>query len=163
MLEYLMELGGWTWFIVAAVLIILEAAIPGVFLVWFGFAAAVAGVAAVVLGLAFPWQLLAFAVAAVATVVAARRFNVFDEARGSGSTLNARAKQYFGKTFILTEDIKNGRGKVKVGDTIWSVEGPDLPVGSSVVVTGASGNALVVKASRDAGDVANLPKAGNFG
>ena len=47
--------------------------------------------------------------------------------------------------FVVEEAIECGRGKVRVGDTLWSVEGSDAPVGASVTVTGARGTALVVE------------------
>ena len=162
MLEYLSQLDGWTWFIIAAVLFILEAVVPGVFLIWFGVAAGIAGVAAVGLGVAFPWQLLIFAVSAAITVVVTRRFYGGDRSGEAASNLNARAQQYVGRTFVLSEGISNGRGRMKVGDTIWTVEGPELPTGASVRVTGAAGTVLIVEAA-DGVSADDLPKAGTFG
>jgi membrane protein implicated in regulation of membrane protease activity len=34
---------------------------------------------------------------------------------------------------------------VRVGDTLWPVEGPDTPVGAEVKVTAAKGTVLVVE------------------
>ena len=39
----------------------------------------------------------------------------------------------------------DGRGKVRLGDSIWAVEGPDTPAGARVTVTGAKGTVLVVE------------------
>jgi hypothetical protein len=50
----------------------------------------------------------------------------------------------FVPTTQLFGSIHRGRGKVRVGDTLWPVEGPDVPVGTCVKVTGARGNLLVV-------------------
>jgi len=161
MTEFFLDLGYWSWFIIAAVLFILEAFIPGLFLVWLGAAAAVAGVAALAFGLAFPWQLLVFAVASVVAVVATRRFYSQTGAANDGSTLNVRAQQYVGRTFVLAESIQNGRRRMKVGDTLWTVEGPDMASGSNVKVTGSKGNVLLVEAA-DNGDAPDLPKAGSF-
>lgn len=58
--------------------------------------------------------------------------------------LNRRAEQLLDRTFVVEEAIAGGRGKVRVGDTLWPVEGPDVPVGTCVKVTGARGNLLVV-------------------
>ena len=46
---------------------------------------------------------------------------------------------------VVAEAIEGGRGKVRVGDTLWPVEGPDLPVGAHVTVTGTRGTALLVQ------------------
>ena len=45
-------LGQWAWFVVAAILLILELISPGVFFMWLAIAAAVTGVAAGAAGLA---------------------------------------------------------------------------------------------------------------
>ncbi len=58
--------------------------------------------------------------------------------------LNERAIQHIGQTFALVDAIHNGRGSVHIGDTIWRVEGPDLPKGTQVKVIGANGTVLKV-------------------
>ena len=52
--------------------------------------------------------------------------------------LNRRGDQLVGRTATLTEPITNGRGRVKFGDTMWRVSGPDLPVGTTVRVKAAA-------------------------
>jgi hypothetical protein len=34
----------------------------------------------------------------------------------------------------LTEPIINGRGRIRINDTMWRVKGPDLPTGTEVRV-----------------------------
>jgi membrane protein implicated in regulation of membrane protease activity len=63
------------------------------------------------------------------------------------SYLNQRAHQYINRQFTLEEPIVNGRGRVKVDDTIWSVEGDDLPAGTRIQVVDADGIILKVKKS----------------
>jgi membrane protein implicated in regulation of membrane protease activity len=58
--------------------------------------------------------------------------------------LNIRGSQYVGRTVTVEVAISNGRGKVRVGDTMWTAEGPDTPVGTRVKVTGVNGTVLVV-------------------
>jgi inner membrane protein len=53
-----------------------------------------------------------------------------------------------GRHLIVAEAIVNGRGKVRVGDTVWLAEGDDAPAGATVEVIGISGTTLKV---RDAG------------
>jgi membrane protein implicated in regulation of membrane protease activity len=43
-----------------------------------------------------------------------------------------------GKLATLAEPIKNGRGRIKLGDTLWRVSGPDLPAGTQVRVVSAA-------------------------
>jgi hypothetical protein len=45
---------------------------------------------------------------------------------------------------MLDEPIVNGRGALKIGDSIWHITGPDLAAGRKVVVTGAEGVTLTV-------------------
>ena len=59
--------------------------------------------------------------------------------------LNVRANQYVGRSLIVEQAIQNGRGKVRVGDTLWTAEGPDSPAGARVTVKEAKGNVLVVE------------------
>ena len=59
--------------------------------------------------------------------------------------LNRPAAQLVGRVLILAEAIEGGRGKVRVGDTLWPVEGPDAPEGAEVRVTAANGTVLVVE------------------
>ena len=59
--------------------------------------------------------------------------------------LNRRADQLIGRVLLLEEAIEAGRGKVRVGDTLWLAEGPDLPAGTRVKVTGVRRDALLVE------------------
>jgi membrane protein implicated in regulation of membrane protease activity len=59
--------------------------------------------------------------------------------------LNRPAAQLIGRTLIVVEPIEGGRGKVRVGDTLWPAEGPDAPAGAEVRVTAAKGTVLVVE------------------
>ena len=46
--------------------------------------------------------------------------------------LNERAVQHIGQCYDLVDPIVNGRGSAKIGDSIWRVEGPELPKGARV-------------------------------
>ena len=59
--------------------------------------------------------------------------------------LNRRAEQLIGRVLLLEEAIEGGRGKVRVGDTLWLAEGADLPAGTRVKVTGVRRDALQVE------------------
>lgn len=66
--------------------------------------------------------------------------------------LNCRAQQLSGRTLVVAERIVNGRGKVRAGDTVWACDGPDVPAGSRVRVTGQRGGVLQVEAAKETGD-----------
>lgn len=59
--------------------------------------------------------------------------------------LNRPAAQLVGRVLVVAEAIEGGRGKVRVGDTLWPAEGPDVPVGAEVRVTASKATVLVVE------------------
>ena len=141
----LSSLGVWNWFILAVLLFILETIVPGVHFLWFGLAAIVVGVLGLAIGMAWPWQVLIFLALSVAVVFWVKRFVRPDVAISDVPDLNVRGQQYVGRSVVVEQAIENGRGKVRVGDTLWSVEGADAPVGARVTVTGSKGTVLVVE------------------
>lgn len=138
-------LGPWNWLILALVLLTLETIVPGVHFLWFGLAAALTGLLALATGIALAWQMIAFAVLAVAAVFIVRRFARSDNARSDLPELNFRGAQYVGRIVSVEEPITAGRGKVRVGDTVWVAEGPDAAKGASVKIVGSNGTVLVVE------------------
>ena len=144
-MQVLYTLGPWNWFILAVVLFILETMIPGVHFLWFGLAAVVVGFLALVIGVAWPWQVLAFGLISVLAVFWVRKYARPDMAISDLPNLNVREQQYIGRSLVVEQAIQNGRGKVRVGDSTWVVEGPDAPAGARVTVTGAKGTVLVVE------------------
>jgi membrane protein implicated in regulation of membrane protease activity len=122
-------LGPWNWFILAVILFALETVIPGVHFLWFGVAAVLVGLLALATDIAWQWQLIAFAIIAVATVFLVRRYARPDATLSDLPDLNVRGAQYIGRTVTVEEPIRSGRGKVRVGDTVWQAEGPDSAAG----------------------------------
>jgi inner membrane protein len=146
LLAFFVGFGVWNWFILAVLLFVLELALPGIHFLWFGMAAVVVGLLALATGLAWPYQVIAFGIIAVLTVFVVRRYVRPDVSKSDLPDLNERALQYVGRSLVVEEAIENGRGKVRVGDSVWQAEGPDVPAGSRVKVTGARGTVLVVVA-----------------
>ncbi|WP_042691247.1 NfeD family protein [Azospirillum sp. B506] len=136
------------WGALGAVLIAAELVIPGLFLIWFGGAALLTGL---VTALWHDWGLVNeagfFTVAAGAAVAAAmiqaRRRT--ESAEIDAAHINDRAGQLVGRAVTLSEPIINGQGRVFVGDTLWSVEGPDRPAGAAMLVVGHKGMVLVLR------------------
>jgi len=141
----LSSLGVWNWFILAVLLFILETIVPGVHFLWFGLAAVVVGGIALATGIVWQWQMIAFGVISVLTVFWVRRIYRAGVAHTDQPDLNVRANQYVGRSLVVEQAILNGRGKVRVGDTLWTAEGPDSPAGARVTVKEAKGNVLVVE------------------
>jgi len=144
-MELVYSLGPWNWFILAVVLLALEAVIPGVHFLWFGIAAILIGLLAFVTEIAWQWQVLAFALLSVLAVFWVRKYARPDMAVSDQPDLNVRGRQYIGRSVVVEQAIQNGRGKVRVGDTLWAAEGPDASAGSQVTVIGTKGTVLVVE------------------
>ncbi len=143
--DFFASLGPWNWFIVAVALFVLETIVPGVHFIWFGLAAAIVGILGLAVDFAWEWQLITFAIISCITVFLARRFAAPDVARSDEPDLNVRAAQYLGRVVMVEEPIAGGRGKVRVGDTVWSAQGSDAPKGARVRVTGTNGCVLLVE------------------
>jgi inner membrane protein len=137
--------GAWNWLLLAVILFTLETMLPGVHFLWFGIAAVCVGLLALATGIAWPWQVLAFAIIAVMSVFLVRRYVRPEATHSDVPALNERGQQYIGRSLLVEQAIRNGRGKVRVGDTLWQAEGPDTAVGSRVTVTAAKGTVLVVE------------------
>ena len=139
------NLGAWNWFIAAVALFALESVVPGVHFVWFGVAAVIVGALGLITGIAWEWQLITFAIISCITVFFARRYASPEVAASDEPDLNVRALQYVGRVVTVEEAIAGGRGKVRVGDTVWNAQGSDAPQGTRVRITGTNGNCLVVE------------------
>jgi len=145
MIPFLSGLGAWNWLIFALVLFALEAVVPGVNLIWFGSAALVVGLLVFATGITWPWQLVVFAGLSICTAFVVRRYARAKTHESDLPDLNVRAAQYIGREFVVVEPIKGGRGRVKVGDTVWPAEGDDVPAGSRVRVTSVRDSVLMVE------------------
>ncbi|MFA6140326.1 MAG: NfeD family protein [Hyphomicrobium sp.] len=143
--EFIWSLGAWNWFIVAVALFALESVVPGVHFVWFGVAAVIVGALGLTVDIAWEWQLITFAIISCITVFFARRYASPDVATSDQPELNLRAEQYVGRVVTVEEAIADGRGKVRVGDTVWNAQGSDAPQGARVKITGSNGTCLLVE------------------
>jgi inner membrane protein len=143
--NFLFDLGPvWIWLLLGALLLGLEIVVPGVHFVWFGFAAGLVAVLVFITGMPWGFQLIAFAVLATAFVYFLRGYASAERIASDEPDLNVRGQQYVGRTVVVENGIEGGRGKVRVGDTLWSARGPDLPAGASVKITDVDGIVLVV-------------------
>ena len=136
------------WFGLSLALMAAETFMPGAFLLWFGFAAAVMGVLTWVLpDMPVMAQAITFGVLSIISIYAYRRWFRGKEPQSDQPLLNKRVDQMLGRTYELHEPIKNGYGKIKVNDALWTVQGSDLPAGTRVTVTGSHGMTLTVSPS----------------
>lgn len=149
MIEQLVtELGPWNWMVLGLILLGAEVLVPGFFLIWIGIAAVIVGALSLALWDAAIWswqiQVLVFLALSLGSAFAGRALMK----RGDHSDeplLNQRSAQMIGKTATLQDAIVDGRGRIKIGDTTWSVAGPDLAAGTKVKITGAADMKLTVE------------------
>lgn len=142
-------LPAWAWLTLGLLLAASELVATQFVLIWFGAAAiAVSVIAAVFPGLDLVGQLVLFALLSAALLVPARRLRRRWHGGLRSSEINDRAAQQVGRTVPLKEPIAGGQGRVFIGDTLWHVEGPDLPAGASVRVVSYEGTTLLVEPVR---------------
>lgn len=141
--DILLELGPWNWMVLGLALLAAEIAAPGVFMLWIGIAALIVGAASLMLWDAGFWtwqvQVLVFLVLALLSAYSGKKLmGGRNQAPSDQPLLNKRGEQMIGRTATLAEPIREGRGRIKLGDTLWRVSGPDLPAGARVRVIAAS-------------------------
>jgi membrane protein implicated in regulation of membrane protease activity len=102
----------WHWWILAVVLIVAEALLPGTFLLWLGIAAGLVGVILLVVPeLGWQYQFLIFAAVSVAAIAGWRSYQRRHPIESDQPLLNRRGEQYVGRTFALAEPIVGGQGR----------------------------------------------------
>lgn len=152
MAEFLSEFWAnqWAWFLIAVVLLGLELVATGVVFVWLAIAAAVVGVIHLVFpGMSWEAQFALFAGLSFVSVYLGRRLVYRNPVATEDETLNRRGEQHIGRTYVVADAITGGSGRVKVGDSIWSAQGPDAEAGSRVKVVAVEGTVLKVEPEGD--------------
>lgn len=139
-------LASYGWWLLALLLIAAELVAPGYFLLWIGLASAVMGLVMLVFpSLAFLAQAVLFAVLSVAVCYIYWKYiRPAAELRDDQPLLNRKGDRMIGRRLTVVDAIINGRGKVKVGDSVWLVEGNDCPVGTPVTVIAVNGTSLQI-------------------
>ena len=149
-----MELGPWNWMALGFVLLGLEIVVPGIFLLWIGIAAIIVGTITLMIGDAAIWssplwtwqlQIVLFLILSLVSAYIGKKVMAKGDGVSDEPFLNQRAEQLVGRTATLAEPIAEGRGRIKLGDTQWRVNGPDLPVGTKVRVVSTDGSELSVE------------------
>jgi hypothetical protein len=145
-LEFIVSNGAWSWVVAGLVLLALELVAPGGVLVWLGAAALVTGGMALFVNVYWPLQFVVFGVLALAAIWLWLRTRK-QEQPTDRPFLNRRAERFIGHEAVLVDPIRDGEGRVALGDTTWRVTGPDLEAGVKVRVVDADGAVLKVEAA----------------
>lgn len=130
----------WFWWIAAGILLVGEMLLPGFFLLWLAAAAALTGAIDLVFGLTWQSEVIIFAALSLLLVLISWKWVMESRRMKSDQpTLNQRHHAYVGKVVPLDQAIVNGSGKVRIDDALWDVDGPDLPQGTRVRISGVEG------------------------
>lgn len=135
----------WLWLIAAALLGIAELVVPGVFLIWIAVAAAGTGLLTLLFGVGLAFQFALFALLSIGAVYGGRRWYAKNPVATSDPLLNDRPGRLIGRTVTIASPIRDGEGRVTVGDSVWNCRGPDCDAGTRVRVVGADGTCLIVE------------------
>ncbi len=119
------------WVIAALIMVILEIFTTGFVVFCFAFGAAVAALAAAV-GCSLAWQITIFAVATAATFWFVRPLALRFFARKEEYATNAAG--IIGRTAVVTEEIGEHGGRVKVDGDDWKAEAQGLEAGETLAV-----------------------------
>ena len=141
-----LEIVFWYWWILAVLLLGIEILVPGFFFLWLSISGFVVGtILLIVPAVNLEIQLIIFGLLSITSIFIWRRYGNQQLTETDHPLLNKRGEQYIGRTFSLVEPIENGRGKIKVDDSIWTVQGNDCPIETKVEVTAVNGTVFEVK------------------
>ena len=134
----------WTWIVAGLLVCLAEMLLPGAFLLWIGTAALLTGAllyaaALFDVSLTFEAVLLMFGALAVASMLIGRSVYGSLNRSAAPAFLNRRADELVGQVFALDVAIVDGKGRIRVNDSVWSVRGGDAEAGAKVRVTGVEG------------------------
>ena len=136
----------WAWAVLAALLGLGELHMPGAYLIWIALGAAIAAAADAAFGLRLEAQIATFLAASFVSCAAG--YFIYDKVTGRRrpeGPLNQRDLLAVGSHGVVCTSFVDGRGKVRLGDSVWLAEGDDLPEGTPVVVTAVRGTSLLVE------------------
>ena len=142
-----MNIPWWAWASVAALIGLAELHAPGSYLIWIAIGAGLTAAIEAGWGLSLSAQISAFAVLSAISCASGyfiyRRFNHPKDA----APLNQRNLLMIGAQGVVCLEIVNGQGKVRLGDSVWLADGPNLPEGAPVIVKSVQGTRITVEAT----------------
>ncbi len=146
MLEWIFA-SHWYWLIAAAILLILEIIIPGIFLIWLGLGATLVGLFLLVVpeaGLA--WQLFALALSTCIAVVAGLTWQKRLAQRQTNS-LNQGLEGFIGRTARVSQPFHHGQGRIHLEDSTYmaSSNSGALQADEPVRIVAVHNNTLLVE------------------
>jgi len=136
----------WYWWVLAVFLLGIEILAPGFFFLWLSLSGFVVGsILYLAPSTSLEIQLLFFSSLSIFSIFIWRKYGIQHQMETDHPLLNKRGAQYIGRTFSLIEPIENGRGKIKVDDSIWRVQGEDCSLDTQVRVTAVNSTVFEVQ------------------
>ena len=134
----------WHWGTIAAVLFILEIIAPGYFLIFPALGAFIVGLADMAGLHTIEAQLAVFlAASALIFAVSISKYRAIIANRRQDKV--NQPDRLVGALGTVEDPLANGRGKIRLGDTVWLARGPDLDKGRPVRIAAVEGTVLVVE------------------
>ena len=143
--QFIADYGPWSWIVAGLILLALELVVPGGFLLWMGVSGLIVGLLTLFQPIGWPLQWLIFGALSLVTIFLWTRWSRGRETANDSPYLNRRADRYKGQEAVLEQPIAGGFGRIVLGDSVWRVAGPDLPVGTRVRIVGSDGAVLKVE------------------
>lgn len=156
LLNLFAQYGAWSWIVGGLVLLAIELVAPGGVFVWLGTAAIVTGLItlvppmglfALIVPFGLPSQFAIFGVLSILALMGWISMRRRAQPETDSPFLNQRAARQQGKEGFLSEPITGQFGRMELGDGVWRVKGPDLPVGHRVRIIGHEGTTLLVESA----------------
>lgn len=141
----------WYWLFLAVFLLLLEALLPGIFLLWLGLGAAMVGIFLLLVpqaGLA--WQLFALVLSISAAVAAGLKWQK-KTVRSQPNSLNQGLEGYIGRTARVSQAFSHGLGRVSLEDSSFPARTDEttLELNQVVTITGIHGAGFIVAAKHN--------------
>lgn len=147
--EYLMiflqSLSGWHWLGLGLILLLAQFAYINRAFVGVGAGAVFVALVMSITPVAWPLQWAMFVIFSFAGTIIYWRYFRVKPAQNATEKLAKRKPALIGTRASLLVAVRDGRGKVQIGDAVWSAAcGQDLPAGTIVEVTGYDDQSLHV-------------------
>jgi len=140
------EIVFWYWWVFSVFMLGIELMAPGFFFLWLSLSGLIVGIELFLIPTTtVEIQLLIFSLLSMVSIFFWRRYGPSHRTKSDQPLLNKRSVQYIGRVFSVSKAIENGRGKIKIGDSVWTVEGKDCPVGATVEIIDVDGTVFSVK------------------
>ncbi len=139
--SFCMAMAAWQWMSLGVAFLTFELMFPGIFMVWFGISGLLTAALVHLLGFSGAPAIVIFLILGVLICMLGHKH----QNKKAKFYVENVGKMVIGKIITLQNPITNGQVRAKICDGYWTLNGPDLPVGTKVKVVEVSGHSLVVE------------------